>query len=369
MKRATFKTAEGLVQRLFMAALAAITLSAVALPAGQSVVNAAGSSGVSTSAIDPNDPTTKNLQTTPVVPPPPKLDTFTVGTLPQGVKAPKKLPTQVSANSKTQGAMTALSGCSPTCYYWAGGDQSFTGTLPGGIFANVSTNPSPMPVLKTGDSHTLVEVAARKTTGTVKQTVELGLTIDPAVNSGDSTNFHIFSFWWKNDVGICYNGCGFVPYPGATYTVGQLVGSSITSFKLGIQYDSASDAWWLWVGNTGGTVGGWIGYYPRSLWTNTNSYGTGVAGFTNNDYATGFGEIAANTSTAATTCTDMGSQVLATSTAGSSVGSFSYPGYTTAQVNVATYVAPSGINSYYNSVPLGTAGNIRTLRYGGPGGC
>jgi len=228
-----------------------------------------------------------------------------------------------------------------------------------------------MPVLSTanGDHHTLVEVLARKTTGAVKQTVELGLTIDPVVNSGDSTNFHIFSFWWKNDVGQCYNGCGFVPYPGATYSVGQLVSSSITSFKLGIQYDSASDAWWLWVGNTAGTTGGWIGYYPRSLWTNTNSYGTGVAGFTNNDYATGFGEVAANTSTAATTCTDMGSQVLATSSAGSSVGSFSYPGYTTAQVNVGTYAVPSGINAYYNSVPLGNVGNIRTLRYGGPGGC
>jgi hypothetical protein len=336
-------------------ALLAAGLAGVAAPA-QAATPVTAVTPSAAFANDPHDPLASSLAKPPSAPP--KI--FKTLPSPKGVKISKKAPPAAS------GGMSTFSTCPVACYYYNVGSQGFASApFPTGDYANFSVNTPSVPVLNSTDYHTLAEAAVQKTTSNgLQQTIELGWTIDnQGVNGADHTNPHIFLGWWKNGVFTCYNGCGWVPYAGATYTIGQLIPGTTTALKFGWQYDSGN--WWGWVSNTAGTVGGWIGYLPGTLWTSNNTYGTAVTGFSDADLVQNFGEIAANNTPASTDCTDMGSQTLATTTAGASIGSVSYPNIAVGSVNVYWHESPAGIQPYWNAESLST----RTMRYGGPGGC
>jgi hypothetical protein len=334
------------------------------------VGTAIGASPALAGATAPSDRLVKDAadtltsQAAVTLPPPPT--NFKTLTLPKGKKGVKNVPDATSiVTAKGNTAFSTLATCTGGCYYYNTGSQSWSsGTLPTGVFANYSVGTSGSPALATSDNHTLAEAAAIKTVGGKRQIVEIGWNIDRTVN-GD-TNPHLFGFWWKNGVGQCYNGCGFVPVSGAAYSLGQtLTGGA--SLQLGIQYTQGN--WWLWVKNISTGTGGWIGYYPASLWTSSTPSGPAVTTFTDIDNGQVFGEISANSTPASTVCTDMGSNVLATTTAGASIGSTQFIGLPATAVNLNIIESPSGISPYWNAEALGTAGNIRTFRYGGPGGC
>jgi hypothetical protein len=274
---------------------------------------------------------------------------------PAGVKAPKGRPAK-------PGAVTPLTACSTTCFYYNVGSQGFTTTLPTGTYGNISAL---SPVLDTvHDGHTLAEVSAQKTVGGSAQIVEAGITEDPVVNS--DTQPRLFGYHWVNGNGSCYNGCGWVDVAGVTPNLGDVIS---TNMKVGIEHFSsgmASPGWWMWVGNTAGTTGNWVGYFPDTIWTSATP---SVTTFTNEDYGQLFGEVAAGEMPSSTVCTDMGSPTLATPTAGASFGSAQFQGISAANTNLFVREDPSGIQNEWNAEQLGTAGNIRSFRYGGPGGC
>lgn len=333
-----------------------ITLTGVAAPVTQPV-SASG-------AMPANN--LSSLPATPL-PEPPSANFKQQGTLPKGVRGLKGMPGQSVKQTKTSSPLGLLSGCASPCYYYNVGSQGFTGTLPTGSYGYYSVNANPsIPTLSSGDYHTLAENAVQKDIGGQRNIVEVGWTIDrTGVNGTDYIKPHLFVFWWKNGVAQCYNGCGWVPYPGAAFTVGQLVPSSTTSLKLGIENSGGN--WWVWASDSSTGVGGWIGYYPGTLWSQPNSYGPAVSGFTNVDYAQFFGEIASNNAPASTVCTDMGSLIRPTtpSTVSAYISSVAYIGLPTSSVSMYVRPEPTGIDPYWNTQVV----NSRTFRYGGPGGC
>jgi hypothetical protein len=318
---------------------------------------------------DPSDPASKGLsQTTPMKLPPSVTALKGQSVTPDRMVSNKKLPPASRTSSSTP--MSALSGCPPSsCYYYNVGSQGFTTTLPTGTFANFSAI---SPTLDTAhDYHSLVENAVEKTVGGHLQIVEAGVTVDQLVNGNTTPRF--FVYHWVNDNGTCYNGCGWVDNSAVTTNVGDAISANKS---IGIQHyasgSGVSPGWWVWISaanavcNAGDNTCGWAGYFPDSLWTSASP---SVTTFTNEDYTQVFGEISANETVASTVCTDMGTSTLATTTAGASIGSTQYIGLSTSAVNLYDRESPSGIDPYWNVVELGTPGNIRTFRYGGPGGC
>lgn len=202
-----------------------------------------------------------------------------------------------------------------------------------GTSANFSQH---KPGLPTSDFHSLAEIAGQSSDG--KQIVEVGWTVDRAVNNGD-TNPHLFVFHWVNSVGACYNGCGWVQvsnrrYPGMRVTVTN------TPQKYAIQYFQGR--WWIWYQTE------WIGYFPGSLWSGK---------FTRLGLTQWFGEVAANR---ANTCTDMGNGLFGSNRTSAVVKNIFF-------IN-GPYASPSYLQTkpaYYN---IGGASGSN-FRYGGPGGC
>lgn len=283
--------------------------------------------------------------------------------------APKGVYSLKGAPAKRVGA-SPRSGVGCPCFYYNVGSQGFpvAGITPTGTFSNVSLI---SPTLDTADGHSLAEVAAQKTTSTgLQQTVEVGVTVDRVVNPDAQPR--LFVYHWVNNNGTCYNGCGYVDNGAVTTNVGDVISSSK---YLGIEYfasgSGASPGWWYWISanngvcNAGDNTCGWFGYVPDSVYTGATP---AVTNFNNEDLSQVFGEGAFHDNVAGANCSDIGSPVLATSTAGASFGSVQHVGLTVAQVNMFARVNPSGIGAYWNVVPLGTVGNTRSWRYGGPGG-
>ena len=248
-------------------------------------------------------------------------------------------------------------------YMYEGGGQG--GITSGGCQANFEV-PNPLPSLDTGagDAHTLAEVACKKTVNGSLQAVEIGWTVDQALNG--HTNADLFGYSWVNGAGKGYNesaGSGFVDFtPGdSTDDLGRTLTPGDT-WQLRLQYNATGTVgWWAWAGKFNGStyVGNWVGHWPATHWTSASP---AVNTFTGNTDVQYFWEVLANS---ATPCTDMGNGVLGnfTGPTGNFIGSTTNISGPTS-VN-AGFDIPSGYAGYNHALSATT----RTLRGGGPGSC
>lgn len=256
-----------------------------------------------------------------------------------------------------------------TQYYYAGGKQSFTGTRPTYIIANILVY---NPVLDTTgpdkEGHSLVELAAQKSISSQTQTVEVG-----ARHPSGAADTHLFVYHWINGVGQGYgtnfvqcntvggvNNCGNAT---DNWDVDDVITSG-TTMRMGMQYSATGSAgWWIWAYVNGGSAE-WLGYYPATLWTNA-----GVSGFTDAGVVQAFGEVGPDSG--ALGCTNMADGNLPSAgppALGGLISSITLGGIATGSVNIMA--SPSVTDATkYDVLPLGTAGNIRSFRYGGPGSC
>lgn len=228
-------------------------------------------------------------------------------------------------------------------YFYAQASQTLAAGSPTtGITANMSVH---APAVASGDFHSLAELVLRSSD--YQQAIEVGW----RVVAGE-TNPRLFVFNWVNGTAGCYNGCGWVDYSSTALNAGDYITSAVGTTKaFGIAYSGTSPngGWWISYG------GSWIGHFPETDW--------GMA-FASANVVNVYGEVAANSSAP---CTDMGNGTLATSSVGAFIASVTYPSpRTTADVNLTTSATNA---AYYSSVAIGTAGNNRSIRYGGPGAC
>jgi hypothetical protein len=219
--------------------------------------------------------------------------------------------------------------------YLAGARQDISDSV---VFANFGVG---KPVLAAGDANSSAIMLVRDGAG---DAIAIGWTVDPGLN-GDSDP-HLFTYWWKQNTGQCYNtACpGYTPYPGATLAIGQKLTAG-TPQRFGIQYSGG--AWWLWAGSTTG-VGSYIGYFADSNW---------AAAWPTFSTVQLYGAVAASVDYPAS---QMGNGYCADNVNGLTISSVSYT--TSATVDLKTYATYA--RAY--SVNLLTA---RTFRYGGSGSC
>jgi hypothetical protein len=218
-----------------------------------------------------------------------------------------------------------------------------------GIYANLTIN---KPALAKEDYHTLAELAVVQTSADkISQAVEVGWTVDRAVNKDEDP--HLFVFSWVNSKPRCYNGCGFVQYsktirPGDTLPLD-------TTKRFGIEFHDA--AWWIAYDTE------WVGYFPAKEWTVDFSTTTSVKVY---------GEVA---SLSETPCTDMGNGQLGTEAklATARIGSISLiagPAVDTFVYEDPKYPEPKPDDVEPPKNPYKVAQlSARTFRYGGPGFC
>lgn len=324
------------------------------------LVATAGLAGVPASAAAPSAPDPFAASTIAIGKPPVNA----TGVKLAGVRAPKALPAKAGAGAQAKTFSALSPGLS---YYYNAGSQGFPlagqSTYPTGVVANFSAMIAGNPKLDTTrDYHTLMEASAEKTVGGLRQVVEIGVTVDQNLN-GDIQP-RIFVYHWVNGVGQCYNGCGYVALTGVTPNAGSIV---TTSKSFGVMHFTSAQAspagWWFCMGAPNACTT-WLGYIPDTKYTGASP---SVTTFTNLDYGQLFGEIAAGDSDPAEVCTDMGSYTLATPTAGAYFGSATFTGIAAADTNLYVREAPTGIASYWNAEALGTVGNQRSFRFGGPG--
>ena len=192
------------------------------------------------------------------------------------------------------------------------------------------------PVIAVGD-HSLAELAVMSADG--QQIVEVGWTVDPGVNPG-SDRTHLFVFHWVNGRAGCYNGCGFVPQPGATVRPGTVLPDSVFGQKsFMILHDQGR--WWV------GYNAEWFGYFPDSLWG---------GGFTRAGFVQAFGEVA---TTSSPPCTDMGNGRFAERPGAARISGIAY--WSGPAVNVE--IIPFNNPELYTARLFGTSG----AHFGGPG--
>lgn len=268
--------------------------------------------------------------------------------LPVGVMAPKGRPD----------AVTSLTACSTTCYFYANFAQGpGTGLLADGAVANFSVQST---YLKTTDSfHSLGEMALTGHNAGGTQVTEIGITTDQAVN-GD-LNPHLFVGAWVNGVFQGYNGGGWTRTAGSTILAGQSLTSYLgTVVNMGWQHFPAGAngqlaGWYGWFQPTGGT-GQWFGLFPDTVWTSHGASPTPKI-----DQAQLYGEVAAKNTTP---CSDMGTGDLAV--AGQTVAA-KISSYTLINANQgATFDHTVVTNSSRYSLVSLQPGNLG-FRYGGPG--
>lgn len=270
---------------------------------------------------------------------------------PAGVSFPKGSPTKSGVTSNTSKSTLSAT----TDYYYNTADQSpVTGTT--GVYAN-GLVASPTGVA-TGASHSLTEISVQSSaSGSLRNIVEVGWSVSQG-QFGDN-NPHFFVYWWKNGVGQCYNGCGFVPWTSPTITVGASMASVSGTLKQ-FSILHTGGAWWI------GYDAGWVGYYPDSLWTSATPSGPGVT-FNTVSYYQVFGEIAKPAGTALSTiCEDMGNGLLGSSTA-TLPGRWASTMLVTPAGNVDASLS-TGTNAY-PTYWMGTLTTAKSYRFGGPGAC
>ncbi|MEU4155804.1 neprosin family prolyl endopeptidase [Actinoplanes sp. NPDC026670] len=203
-----------------------------------------------------------------------------------------------------------------------------------GAYANLTIH---KPTLAKDDFHTLAELAVVASKDKIDQAVEVGWTVNRAVNGDDDP--HLFVYSWVDGVPQCYNGCGFEQYskniaPGDTLPMD-------TTKRFGIEF--YDNAWWIAYDSE------WVGYFPAKHWTIDFSKTTTVKMY---------GEVASNPANSVP-CTQMGNGVSGSleNTTAARIGSISLIGTTTAPDPIAyTLGSPE-----YTIKKL----SARTLRYGG----
>jgi hypothetical protein len=262
-----------------------------------------------------------------------------------------------------------------SAYYYAAGAQDLNATQEASATAVTAsvTVYSPAIAVGSGD-HSLGELAVQTDNGSGAPTrtgvVEVGWNVD--FNLYGDYNPHAFVYSWVNNVGRGYNTFNpdFVACTGSGGTCGGLAapvvaaGATMTSgttYKMTIT--RIASAWWFGISvGTGAGCSGtncYLGYIPDTAFSGASP----SVSFTTLKYVQAFGEVYdANTATGV--CADMANGVNATSTTGGVIGSVSYAGLATSDVNLGRVVTNA---SYYELVMLGTAGNYRTFRYGGDG--
>lgn len=247
-----------------------------------------------------------------------------------------------------------LTGCTTNCFHYSGYWQT---SPPVGLTGIYDGKDIESPAVTGGDLHSLEETAVRDSTTSNHNVVEVGYTVDHALN-GDN-HPHLFTYWWKNGVGQGYNlGSGFVtctkvaPFNCGTAAIawpGDDLNASVTSpptlMRFGIEHTGtgATGAWFVTYGT------GFVGYYPDSLW------GSGV--FTSIAFFENFGEVF---SPGATPCSQMTDGTYATSSAGPRDATLTY----SVASPVPTYNGSINTDpTYYNATYSGTS--TRTFRVGG----
>ncbi|GAB3976430.1 hypothetical protein GCM10029978_063290 [Actinoallomurus acanthiterrae] len=214
------------------------------------------------------------------------------------------------------------------CFQYVAGTQYATNTG-----ASVTTDVE-QPKVDAADvnAHSLQELAVMTTDRAF--IVEIGWTVDQGLN-GDTAP-HLFVYHWVNNGETCYNGCGFVSTSSTRPGI-RLVPN--TSARLAIRYFSGN--WWL------SYNGGWIGYFPGSLWNNAYTQASEVEAF---------GEVS---STTTPTCTDMGNGRSGSDPASSWFSGFQLFGSTASPNWTVTQTSPS---QYTYGNATGTSFHL-----GGPG--
>ncbi|GIE95411.1 neprosin family prolyl endopeptidase [Paractinoplanes rishiriensis] len=242
-------------------------------------------------------------------------------TEPVGRYAPKGRPGVAAETAKS----TTLAAA--TSYFYNFGRHV---AVTDGYYANLSIA---KPRLHAKDAHSLAELAVQS--GDSKQIVEVGWTVDRAVNNG-SEEPHLFVYHWVNGKTSCYNGCGWVQThptvkPGAKLATGAK--------RFGIQF--VDDAWWISYDSE------FIGYFPEKLWTEEG----GVESFRQTGLVQLFGEVAGS----ANPCSQMGNGLPGKDPGAAVIGSISY-------LNGPVVALDLQSTSSHYTVNLRSA---RTFQYGG----
>jgi hypothetical protein len=241
-------------------------------------------------------------------------------TEPVGRYAPKGRPGVAAETAKS----TTLAAAT-TYFYNFGRHLAVTD----GYYANLTIA---KPRLHEKDAHSLAELAVQSADS--KQIVEVGWTVDRAVNNG-SEEPHLFVYHWVDGKSSCYNGCGWVQThptvkPGAKLATGAK--------RFGIQF--VDDAWWISYDSE------FIGYFPETLWTDQR-----VESFRQSGLVQIFGEVAG----AANPCSQMGNGLPGKDPGAAVIGSVSYLNGPTVALDVQS-------NSSQYTINVRSA---RTFQYGG----
>ena len=195
------------------------------------------------------------------------------------------------------------------------------------------------PLVGPADRHSLAEVAVQS--ADTQQAVEVGWTVDRLTNGDEAT--HLFVYHWVDGKETCYNGCGFVPYPGASIVPGAALTVDVTQ-QFGIQHFNG--AWWLGYGTE------WIGSFPDDIWKGK---------FTRTGIVQVYGEV---TAASTTPCTQMGNGKKPTDPTDT----------TTAKIGSVTYVNGPAVALKISATspllyPTFASTTGRGFVYGGPGRC
>lgn len=195
------------------------------------------------------------------------------------------------------------------------------------------------PRLAAGDYHSLAELAVDDGASQPKSIVEIGWTVDRALN-GDSEP-HLFVYHWVDGQETCYNGCGFVPFNEPGYSVGMKLPVSSTPRQFSILHRGSE---WLM-----GYNGHWVGAFPDALWGDRFKVST---------EAKFFGEVASSTPNP---CTDMGNGQPASSATAARVQDIGFwPGSVNPDIKI-TQATPNMYTVLWTS--------HGSFRYGGVGDC
>jgi hypothetical protein len=265
-----------------------------------------------------------------------------------------------------------LTGSSPASaaggpYYYAGFVQDLT-PAQAAATTEVKGNMTAYSITTTAGTHALGEFSVQTDNGAGTPTrdgvVEVGYT---QANGGGLTVFvsrFVNSVWGGSYVG---SGDGFVKCTKVSpYSCGSAAnlnpGDALTSGTTYIMTATySSGAWWLAAQPSAGCPAGktcFLGYYPGTLW----SAASPAVSFTRPDYVQAFGEVY-NSAAPASVCTNMGDGNYGTSTTGAVIGSVTYTGLPTTDVQLTGKIETDP--SMYTAYSL----SGRTFRYGGPGSC
>lgn len=284
-----------------------------------------------------------------------------------GGRVTKGLPTEPGVSTsgttaKASGDVSTLATCPPTCYFYNSGQQgNAASTGKSGAWATLKVGGHQGALHYADDHHTLGEVAVTQD-GSHKNVVEIGWTVDPAVNGTYKPTLFVFS--WINAVGGVYNGGTFVPLVGAADVPGVTQYTPGSNVTMGFYHQGPGTAtaqgWWAHVN------GNWIGYYPDSDWDNAVPAQTN---FKTAEFYQFFFEIA---SKELKPCSDLGLGLVGSNVNAARFSTVSY--YDNTGVSSGTGVNLNTVRSpaveagppYANTFGEGPAGAQRAFRGGGP---